>query len=386
MKKIFLVIIFTILTLYSCSYYDFREVKGTLEYVDDVNEESEETEEMVEEVEETTGTLENISTESEILKKENNKNIVIEDIMPFYKKTLYARAFLMQFNEDDLFEAYIDLQNRMQEENYNNVESSIVKLNYNAIESAIQNDYKYIVERYNLLEETNYLGDIKNFIKGKKEEVENYSNNGSIATDTYSLVINLESLNKKTRYYEFDATILEPVVIPKNTVETLEEGDKIMIKYPMDVEDKNNKEEANTMMIYDGGLGFTYSKEKRGEVISESDIDCENYLVSLNDDYYVFCEGENVKAECKKLDTKVRVLIDGRVGKGRNIQNLATATMNYKNGEGDEKLLYDNIEVFDTYESEKENTFFEKDKTFYANYITFDRKGYIIDMFHLIND
>ena len=168
MKKIFLFIIFVILTLtYSCSYYDFREEKGTLEYVEeDVNEESEETEETVEEVEETTALLENISTESEILKKENN--IVIEDIMPFYKKTLYARAYLMQFNEDDLFEAYIDLQNRMQEENYSNVENSIVRLNYNAIESATQNDFKYIVERYNLLEETNYLEDIKSFIKGKR--------------------------------------------------------------------------------------------------------------------------------------------------------------------------------------------------------------------------
>ncbi len=363
MKKI-KILIFCLMLFYlqSCKYTDFNRVeKMPQETV--VLYETEKIEEVIEPTNEVERSIEELIF-----------------VFPNYKKVVYSKAYLLQKDIKIVEKAYEELYREINNSYMSEEDKTIASMNYKTIETYLQRDFDTTRKGYEKMDETEYLNYLKE--KGNNYKEKMYVVNGAETTTNLSLQIDLNSMEKKAYHYEFDGIFYKPVKIEKKTVLNLEYGDKIMIQYPKFNEDKNIIENKNTMMIYDGGMGFTYNDDKREEVIDADDITDSCYLLPLDDDYYAFYEGENRRVDLVDKDVKIKILKDAKIGIAPSFLSIAREEMKKKNGEEYKIYNYDCYKVFNKYVDGEENEFFEKSKSFFGNYLIFDEKGYVVDFYY----
>ena len=368
MKNIKLLLIVLIIFIFGCSNTVFNkyEPKPIEEIVET---------ESVEEVKEIVNTVEN--------ENKKNKEDLLE-IMPNYKKVIYSKAYLLEKNIKKIENSYYQILEEINTGFASEEEKMIEQMNFKQIEIFLQRDYEANIKSYERLEKTDYLEYLKE--DGNNYKQKTYVVTGGETTTNLSVEIDLDTMEKKSNYYQFDAIIYKPVKIKKETVLSLEYGDKIMIQYPKLNEETNVIENKNTMMIYDGGMGFSYNDKKREEVIDEKDIDSACYLLPLDDDYYVFYEGDDKKSNLIDKKIKIKILDDANLGVAPSFLSIAREEIK-KNKKEEYKIYYEQSnKIFNKYVKDNDNLLLGNKNKFFANYINFDEKGYVVDIYYFGKD
>lgn len=369
MKKFLFIVLFL---LSSCSIQNIEqkninETKKTIEEINNI--ETIEDTNNIETNEDSFIINENQTEEYPITTREWTEEInedILNEVMPEYKNIIYSKSDFILYDDAKINISYNTLKNKISNDYMSDEEKNISQLNMQTLEYFLQYETNLKKNIYDKLDETDY----NEYLKTTDN---NYGFNINTGTTNLSIAIDLTTMVIKNIYYEFDAIIYKPIKIPKEIVKKLEVEDKININYP---HIKNGEVVMeDTFFEYDGGLGFIY----------KNNIDDDNFieveLKSLDDNYYSFYENENrVDVEDKKC--KIRILKNSNIGFGTNFKQIAKHETNYWLGLEEERHIYKDFEVFDTYdENKKDNVLFGDDKYFSANYIIFDKKGYITNLY-----
>lgn len=317
----------------------------------------------------------NISTEETNIYETKDKTINktaaemgLNDVLPNFRTVVYSKAYLMRFEDEAIMNAYNEIQDRIMNAYWGEEEQTVARFNYEVLEEYLQLDTNVNLNRYQRLEVTNY----NNFLH---QDENDYGRAKGTGTTNLSVSIDLSSMLIKDSYYEFDATFYKPVRIEKALVANLEQEDKMVIKYPHLV--GGQIEVKDTIIEYDGGLGFIYKEHEE----DENYIECS--LKELNDYFYAFYEGEDRRVDIPSETVKLRVLKNSNIGFGTGFKMAAVHENNYRIGISDERHIYRDYEVFDPYDEKRsDNILFKGDRYFSANYIMFDEKGYVTDLYY----
>lgn len=378
-KIIFCIILFAILT--SCK-------KDDLEYKNFFGENNRDIENVVRESRKTSDII--TAPENQSSNKKNNQNVINEetsfyinennitnktpgemglnDVMPNFRNVVYSKSYLMKFDDTAIMNAYNEIQDRIMNAYWGQEEQTVARFNYEVLEEYLQLDTNVNLNRYQKLEATDY----NNFLH---QDENDYGRAKGTGTTNLSVSIDLSSMVIKDSYYEFDATFYKPVRVEKSVVSSLELEDKMVIKYPHLV--AGQIEVKDTIIEYDGGLGFTYKENEDDENFTEC------YLKELNDYYYAFYEGEDRRVDIPSETVKLKVLKNSNIGYGTSFKMAAVHENNYRIGLNDERHIYRDYEVFDPYDEKRsDNILFKGDRYFSANYIMFDDKGYATDLYY----
>ena len=113
----------------------------------------------------------------------------------------------------------------------------------------------------------------------------------------------------------------------------------------------------------------------------------ECFLKELNDKYYAFYEWDDKRIDIPSKEVKLKVLKNSNVGFGTSFKMAAVHENNERIGLDDERHIYRDYEVFDPYDEKRnDNILFKGDRYFSANYIMFDQKGYVTDLYYFSQD
>ena len=318
-------------------------------------------------------------TEESVKQIIKNENLV--KVMPDYTKVLYSEAYIRKYNHDLLRDAYGELADIINEQIMSAEDNSICIFNFKILE-------KYIVAyENNLIDENQYKNlptvDYIDFVK------QNVDKNNNI---NMSLSIDVNSIKTYDLYHEFTGQFYKPVLISKKTIEDLQynsnndeddEDPQIIIDYPIyeDYSDLKNydniKQIKKTKMYYDGDRGFLYYLGNETQANMR-----ETNIKEYNDEYYAFYEDDNILVEYPLLNTTVKILRDANIGQGQSFQDISLKNDEYNLGDSDLKTVYSLDELFNMVLNEEENIIRFKTK-FIGNYVIFDEKGYITDLYYI---
>ena len=317
-------------------------------------------------------------------KEELNIDSSLLYIMPKYKEIIYSKAYFRQFAKkelDKLRESYGQLADRLNNEEMDKRERSIAMKNYEQIEDFVLKAEKNEIDqdKYDELSKVDYMDYIQ------KETI--YDKNERLSTSNYSLKI--QSVQTADLYYTFDCDINMPYLISKKEVERLkkiaeedEDEATIVIELPINKEGKVSSREGNakakkTKLYFDGEDGFLY-------YIAGKEIDANQRAISIkeyNKDQYAFYEDDYWQIEHMNQQIKIRVLKDANIGKGSDFGQIATADDDYNMGDDDTKYFYEIADLFRRI-VDNEESFLTDKESFEANYLRYDAKGYVTDIYH----
>ena len=296
----------------------------------------------------------------------------LNDVMPNFRTVVYSKSYLMSFSDVAIQNAYNEIQDRIMNAYWGEEEQTVARFNYEVLEEYLQLDTNVNLNRYEKLPVTEY----NDFLHQPDND---YGKAKGTGTTNLSVSIDLSTMVIKDSYYEFDAVFYEPVKIEKAIVQTLEAEDKMLVKYPHIR--GGNIEVEDTFMEYDGGLGFMYQDDPNDEKQSEC------FLKELNDKYYAFYEWDDKRIDIPSKEVKLKVLKNSNVGFGTSFKMAAVHENNERIGLDDERHIYRDYEVFDPYDEKRnDNILFKGDRYFSANYIMFDQKGYVTDLYYFSQD
>ena len=316
-------------------------------------------------------------------KEELNNDSSLLYIMPKYKEIIYSKAYFRQFAKkelDKLRECYGQLVDKLNNEEMDKAEKSIATKNYQQIEDFVLKAEKNEVDqgKYDGLDKTDYMSYIqKETIFEKKER---------LSSSNYSL--KLQSIQTFDLYYIFDCNINMPYLISKKEVDKLksiakedEDEATIVLELPVNKEGMvSSKEEGaktkKVKLYYDGDEGFLY-------YVGVKEVDSNQRAISIkeyNKDYYAFYEDDYWQIEHAQEEIKLRVLKDANIGYGRDFRQIAIADDEYSMGDDDTKYYYEISDLFRRMMENESNFLSDKDN-FIANYLRFDPKGYVTDIY-----
>lgn len=331
----------------------------------------------------TTKIEETNNTESkEILKEEKSISPLLY-IMPQYKNILYSRAYLRKYVEKELKElreCYGKLADSLNNENMSNTEKSIALKNYKMLEEFLLLAEKNMVdeEKYESLKKTDYIDYIK------QNTV--YDNEMDISHSNY--VVKLETIENYDLFYSFECDVKRPYLISKNDVNKLkeiykqdEEEATTILEMPINKDDMISSRDNITVkklkLYYDGDKGFLYYKGGKEIDNNLREISIREY----DNDYYAFYEDDYWPIEQNDKNIKISVLKDANIGEGDDFEFISIADDDYNLGDDDFKYYF-NIEDLFRRLMDNEKTFLGEKTEFNANYVKFDKKGYVVDIYN----
>lgn len=317
-------------------------------------------------------------------KEELNKSSSLLYIMPKYKEVIYSKAYYRQFVKKDLDklrECYGQLAEKLNNEEIDKAEKSIAMKNYEQIESFVLKAEKNEIEqeKYEKLEPTDYMDYIQKETTYEKKE--------SLSKSNYSLKI--QSVQTNDMYFSFDCDIKMPYLIPKKEIERLkiiakedEDEATIVIELPINKEGMVSSRENNATikkikLYYDGDDGFLY-------YVGGKEIDANQRAISIreyNKDQYAFFEDDYWQIEHVQKKINLKVLKDANIGQGRDFRQISTSDDEYSVGDDDTKYFYDISDLFRRI-LDGESSFLLDKEYFEANFLRFDPKGYVTDIYY----
>lgn len=330
-----------------------------------------------------TQTEENIETIETTKGEELKYDSSLLYIMPKYKEMIYSKAYFRQYvkNElDKLRECYGELADKLNTETMDKAERSIALKNYEQIESFVlkAENNEVSQEEYETLPQTNYLGYIQ------KETI--YDTKERVSESNYSLKVQSVQTNKL--YYSFDCDINMPYLISKKDVERLknivkedEDEATIVLEMPINKQGMISSRDDDistkkTKLYYDGDKGFLYYISGKENDSNQREISIKEY----NKDNYAFYEDDYWQIEHKEKKITINILKDANIGKGSDFRQISVADDEYNVGNDDIKYFYDISDLFRRI-IDGEPTFLTDKESFKANYLRFDKKGYVTDIY-----
>ena len=340
----------------------------------------------------------------------------LEKVMPNYRVVIYSQANLYNFDKKTLESADKQLEeqiNKIKIEEYAKGQylekglKGILLLNRENLVHYIASYSEATKNEYQKLPKTDYY----DYLREKQ-----FNYNKKRNTNDLHISLDMSTAVDKGIYYEVDAAFYRPVTIEKANLRKLKVDDIYVADFPIaTTSNVKATEKVDLKYIGDDKFNYTYktyvinevepnanaSSEEKQYQIDEIYETVELNLKAVNDKEFAFYLTETERIELFDSEKKVCILKDATISYayGSNflivsnveIMDRATdmkyglsASYKFKNlflTEEENKAEEKNVD--DTSEFLKENEELAKIfNTIYMNYILYDNKGYITDIYN----
>lgn len=315
-------------------------------------------------------------------------------IMPEYRTKVYSTANMLYYDINTIKSAKNQISKQIdkirndvyqEKDYYEKGLREILDLNEKNLSNYISSFSEIKKKSYDLLPYVNDIDYIKNKENGYKD---------NIRQNDLSVYIYPNTAVDKDIYYELDADFYEAITISKKDIDNLKVGDKYNFLYPIGTSSETIELE------YEGDHNFKYNYN--ANVITENGtlelkpITQKLSLKELNKDEYAVFDANNQRLEKLNKNGKVSILKDAMYGiiDGPNFLYMANYILVLEKREAkynDVMRFGDFMEGVLSEISTKSNANRNIDEnrdmerlfsSIYINYVVYDNKGYITDIYN----
>ena len=314
-------------------------------------------------------------------------------VMPEYATQIYSKANMLYYDLNTIKSANNQLNKQIdkirndiyqEKDYYEKGLREILVLNEKNLSEYVASFSDIKKKQYDNLKKTDNI----DYIKYKKFDYKDSKRQNSLSLYLYPMTAIDNDL-----YYELDADFYKPITINKKDVSELKVGDKYNLEYPIATSSEVIE------FIYNGDKKFKYEYEldflTEDEKIEKQTISQELVLKDLNKNEYAIYDGNAQRLEVFDSSGKVDILKDAMYGiiDGPNFLYLAnyilvSESRNIQYGDmmrfGD--FMSGVLSKVSTESNAKINIDDNRDierlfSSIYANYVVYDNKGYITDLY-----
>ena len=314
-------------------------------------------------------------------------------IMPEYRTNIYSIANMLDYDINTVESAKNQINKQIdkirndiyqEKDYYEKGLREILDLNEKHLSDYIASFSESKKKDYDVLPKVDNI----DYIKSKDND---YKDN--IRQNSLSLYIYPMTAVEKDLYYELDADFNKAISINKKDIDDLKQGDKYNFEYPMATSSEIIE------LVYEGDKKFKYDYQAnvltQDNKVEEQTITQEFTLKELNKNEYAIYDANNQRLETVDKSGKVYILKDAMYGiiDGPNflymanyILALEAKNLNYGDAMRFGDFMAGVLSKISTESNANRNMEENRDierlfSSLYVNYIVYDNKGYITDLY-----